>query len=295
MKVALFLLRLPQRIHRRLRLELHTWIKPLPFITYLWATNRLAKAPVVSGEGPVVSLTSHGERLRTVYITIESIGQGRCLPSRLILWIDDPVLYGNLPLTLHRLMKRGLEVRLSKKYGPHVKYYPYLESTERFKESLVTADDDTLYPRSWLEKLVTASEREPDLVLCHRAHVVGFRRNEIAPYTTWEPCRNVSPATRNFATGTSGVLYPPAFLRRLKLADRGFESCCPKADDIWLHVQALRNGFPIRQVANRPRLFLTIPRTQDVALARGNWAGGGNDRQIAATYEAEDIQKMLAM
>jgi hypothetical protein len=295
MKAALFLLRLPRRILRRLRLEIRAWIMPSPIVAYLWAINRFAKASVVSGEGPVVSLTSHGERLRTVYITIESIGRGGRLPSRLILWIDDPVLYGNLPLPLHRLMKRGLEVRFCKNYGPHVKYYPYLQSTEKFTESLVTADDDILYPRSWLEKLVTASEREPDLVLCHRAHVVGFCREEIAPYATWEPCRSVSPAARNFATGTSGVLYPPAFLRRLKLADRGFESRCPKADDIWLHVQALRNGFPIRQVANRPRLFLTIPRTQDVALAQGNWVGGGNDRQIAATYEAEDIQKMLTM
>ncbi len=295
MKSALFLFHLPQRILRRVGLEIHRWIQPLPFIAYLWSVNRFGKAPVVSGGGPVVSLTSHGERIRTVYITIESVGRGRCLPSRLILWIDDPVLYRNLPLTLHRLMKRGLEVRFSKKYGPHAKYYPYLELTERFTESLVTADDDILYPRSWLEKLVTASGRDPELVLCYRAHVVGFCREEIAPYTTWEPCRSLSPTARNFATGVSGVLYPPAFLQRLKLADRGFESCCPKADDIWLHVQALRNGFAVRQVTKRPRHFLTIPRTQGVALAQGNWVGGGNDRQIAATYKAEDIHKMLAM
>jgi hypothetical protein len=295
MKAALFLFRLPQRILRRLLLEIQKWVMPSPFIAYLWAANRLAKASVISGEGPAVSLTSHGERLRTVYITIESIGRGRRLPSRLILWIDDPVSYANLPRTLHRLMKRGLEVRLSKNYGPHVKYYPYLESKERFTESLVTADDDILYPRNWLKKLVTAAEREPDLVLCYRAHVVGFCREEIAPYTTWEPCRTVSPASRHFATGVSGVLYPPAFLQRLRLADRGFESCCPRADDIWLHVQAVRNGFPIRQVTHKPRHFLTIPRTQHVALARGNWMAGGNDRQIAATYNAEDIQKMLTM
>jgi hypothetical protein len=293
MKAALFLFRLPQRIRRRLRNELRTWVLPLPIIAYLWSSNRFGKASVVSGEGPVVSLTSYGERIRTVYLTIESIGRGRRLPSRLILWIDDPFLFGNLPLPLHRLMKRGLEVRLCKNYGPHTKYYPYLESTERFLDSLVTADDDILYPRNWLEQLVIANEREPDLVLCHRAHVVGFCREEIAPYTAWEPCRSVSPAARNFATGVSGILYPPAFLRRLKPADRGFESCCPKADDIWLHVQAVRTGFPICQVTNRPRLFLMIPRTQDNALALGNWEGGGNDRQIAATYEPDDIRKLL--
>jgi hypothetical protein len=295
MKAARFLFRLPQRILRRVGLEIHTWIQPLPFIAYLWVVNRFASAPVVSGGGPVVSLTSHGGRLRTVYITIESIGRGRCLPSRLILWIDDPVLYHNLPLALHRLMQRGLEVRLSNKYGPHAKYYPYLESTERFTKSLVTADDDILYPRSWLKKLVTASGKDPEFVLCYRAHVVGFCRDEIAPYTTWKPCRSLSPAARNFATGVSGVLYPPAFLQRLKLADRGFESCCPKADDVWLHVQALRNGFSIRQVTDRPRHFLTIPRTQRVALAQGNWVNGGNDRQIAATYKEEDIHRMLMM
>ena len=293
MKGVLFLFGLSQRILRRLQAEIRMWILPLPIMAYLWSINRFGKASVVSEEGPVVSLTSYGKRVRTVYLAIESISQGRRLPSRLILWIDDPVLFENLPFSLRRLMKRGLEVKLCKNYGPHKKYYSYLEMEKEFAAPMVTADDDILYPRRWLQELIAASNRTPNAVVCHRAHVVGLRREEIAPYTTWEPCRSVSPAVRNFATGVSGVLYPPTFLQRLRLAARGFESCCPNADDIWLHVQAVRAGVPVCQVTKRPRHFLMIPGTQSVALASENWWNGCNDRQIAATYKTEDIQIML--
>jgi hypothetical protein len=262
-------------------------------MAHLWSINNFGKASVVSEEGPVVSLTSYGKRIRTVYFAIESISQGRRLPSRLILWIDDPVSFETLPFSLRRLVKRGLEVKLCKNYGPHTKYYPNLEVEQEFAAPLVTADDDILYPRRWLQELIAASNRTPNAVVCHRAHVVGLCREEIAPYTTWEPCRSVSPALRNFATGVSGVLYPPTFLQRLKLADRGFEFCCPKADDIWLHVQAVRSRVPVCQVTNQPRHFLMIPGTQSVALVSENCKDGYNDRQIAATYRTEDIQIML--
>lgn len=292
MRGALFLFRHAQRIWH-LKAEIRRWILPLPLITYLWSINRFGKASVVSKEGPVVSLTSYGRRIRTVYIAIESISRGRRLPSRLILWIDDPTLFENLPISLRRLMKRGLEVKRCCNYGPHKKYYPYLEVENEFAAPLVTADDDILYPRRWLQELIAASNRAPNAVVCHRAHVIGLCRDEIAPYTTWEPCSSISPAVRNFATGVSGVLYPPSFLQRVKLAARGFELCCPNADDIWLHVQAVRARVPVCQVANRPRHFLMIPGTQSVALVSENSKGGWNDRQIAATYRTEDIQTML--
>jgi hypothetical protein len=293
MKRALFLRYLPQRIQRRLRAEIRTRILPLPIIAYLWLINRFARAPVISGEGPVVSLTSYGKRLRTVYLTIESIARGRRLPSRLILWIDNPVLFGNLPLPLHRLMKRGLEVRLCKNYGPHKKYYPYVESQAVFTGPLATADDDMFYPRSWLSGLLAANKEFPNCVNCYRARDLTLQNGNIAPYRQWPLCESADPRYRVVATGEAGVIYPSEFLRQLKAAGSAFQTCCPKADDLWLHVQAIRAKFLVRQVTNKPRNFLMIPRTQAVALALDNWEGGGNDRQIAATYVPEDIRQLI--
>ncbi|MER4188015.1 hypothetical protein K8P82_08245 [Klebsiella pneumoniae] len=51
-------------------------------------------------EDVVVSLTTHGERINNVHITIESILDGESVPSRIILWLDDINIFNNLPLSI---------------------------------------------------------------------------------------------------------------------------------------------------------------------------------------------------
>jgi hypothetical protein len=99
---------------------------------------------------------------------------------------------------------------------------------------------------------------------------------------------------RNLATGVSGVIYPPAFLTVLKRTGSCFESCCPKADDIWLHVQALRSGYEVRQLVKTFLHFPMIPGTQDMALQTSNWAmdGTGNDQQARMTYDQQDLDML---
>ncbi|MDR3734578.1 MAG: hypothetical protein P4L10_03465, partial [Acidobacteriaceae bacterium] len=200
-------------------------------------------------------------------------------------------LFNHLPTTLCRLQERGLEVRLCKNYGPHTKYYPYVESTESFDIPLVTADDDMLYPKYWLKKLVEAHHEFSGYVNCFWCHVIAIDENGIGKSQDWKQCDSTQPQYRHVAAGVTGVIYPPAFLTQLKRAGNAFETCCPKADDIWLHVQALRSGYRVRQIL--PHLpywsFRGIPGTQDTALCNYNVSGLGNDRQISATYSDADI------
>ena len=91
-----------------------------------------------------VSLTSYGKRISTVWQTIETIGAGTVKPRRLILWLDDRDAYLDPPATLKRLQARGLEIRHCRDYGPHKKYFPYLNEIlpDEPARTLVTADDD---------------------------------------------------------------------------------------------------------------------------------------------------------
>jgi hypothetical protein len=281
------------RIVRALCRPVHTfWALLLRFeIQWLRLRNRFSKSPVATGKaGAVVSLTTYGKRVQTVYLAIESIARGVTGPSRLILWIDDAALFANLPPTLDRLKSRGLEIRLCKNYGPHKKYYPYLESQEVFTHPLMTADDDVIYPRSWLARLLAAHEEFPNCVNCYRARVLALRDCKIAPYREWPLCESTEPSYRTLAIGVSGIIYPIALQGELKRAGTGFEFCCPKADDLWLHVRAIRSGFPIRQIQPDAVLFPLIPGTQDSTLWSNNWEeGDGNDRQFAVTYEVSDL------
>ncbi len=255
--------------------------------------NKFGSKPVTKPGGPVVSLTTYEGRIKRVYYAIESIARGNVRPSRLIMWVDDEALIRNLPTQIRRLQKRGLEVKHCKNYGPHTKYYPYVESREAFDTPLVTADDDVLYPRYWLKKLTEANREYPDTVNCYWAYVVDVDKDGIRKYADYKLCGSTYPSFRNLALGVMGVIYPSSFLMVLKRAGIAFEACCPKGDDLWLHVQALRSGYKVRQIL--PRLpyfsFHVVPRTQQTALSYKNVTyGDGNDQQIAATYNEADVQ-----
>jgi hypothetical protein len=256
-------------------------------------TNRFSRKPAVQPGGPVVSLTTYGKRIGTVFLTIESVARGTCLPSRLILWLDDPSIFHKPPASLLNLQRRGLEIKLCKNYGPHKKYYPYVESSDSFGAPLVTADDDAIYARTWLENLVRSFEKNPGSVNCHLAKVVALDEWRIKPYMTWQFCKTEQPSFRNIAHGVGGVLFPPLFLSKLKAAGNDFEAICPRADDLWLHVQAIRNGIMVKQVRSHARRPPLIPGTQESGLYHENYAGG-NDRQIETTYTPDDIRYLLS-
>jgi hypothetical protein len=265
-------------------------------VARLAASNRLRSSSAVAPGGPIVSLTSYGNRIKKVFLTIESIAIGNVLPSRLILWLDDQSFFRNPPAALTRLVKRGVEVRFSENFGPHTKYYPYLENTDTFNSPLVTADDDILYPRDWLEKLVFAFRERPDVVNCYRARLIPFLQNGLAKYDRWQLCESTDASFQHFATGVSGVIYPPGLLAAIKKAGRAFQQCCPKADDIWLHAQALRAGYKVRQFVPKAVHFTVRPGTQQTALQYSNAvaADAGNDRQAMSTYSDSDLATIFA-
>ncbi len=263
-------------------------VKLLLFFYYI--NNNFSKNKVCSIDCDViVSITTFGKRLNTVYLTLESIASGTKLPKRMILWLDEPVV---LPKSLLRLQCRGLEINYCENFGPHTKYYPYIESDDNFTVPLVTADDDVMYPKLWLQGLVDAYIKNPNFINCYRARDIRLTDSAFAPYITW-PLRSSTKATfAAMVTGVSGVIYPVSFQQHLKRSGRQFMELCPKADDIWLHVTALREGVMVRQIQENAMAFQYLPDTQDIALWPANGPGGGNDRQILATYSAEDINKL---
>jgi hypothetical protein len=281
---------LGEQIQRRW-VELLQWdVEKTKLQTRRLESNNQKSRRSVLGSGPTVSLTTYGSRVQSVYLTIESIAAGSQLPSRLILWLDDETAYRNLPASLKRLQDRGLDVLLSVNYGPHTKYYPYLESMSGFAAPLATADDDMIYPRSWLAGLMRSYASNPKVVSCYRAHVMKFSGDKLAPYVTWGRCRSGQPSYRNFGTGVSGVLYPPEFLGLLKAKGKAFQQVCPKADDLWLHVNAIRAGYRIKQVHPWQMTYPMLPDTQEMGLNVSNVHAAQNDAQIQSTYTSDDLE-----
>ncbi len=247
------------------------------------AASRLSSRPVCGGDGPVVSLTTYGTRLQQVHLAIESVAWGRVRPGRLILWLDEPAALAALPASLIRLQARGLEILPCPDYGPHKKYFPFV-SGEVLDRPLVTADDDTLYPPGWLRDLLAAHRQTPDCVVAHKGKQVRLQAGQLAPYLDWPHYTGREASICNVAVGAGGVLYPAPFLAVLKQAGEGFMQCCPATDDLWLHLQALRNGYRVRLISASPAHFPVIAGSQPAGLYRRLNRAGGNDAVIATLY-----------
>jgi hypothetical protein len=239
-------------------------------------------------------MTTQPHRLELVYYAIESIARGTRKPSRLHLWITDEKSYSSLPPTLQRLRSRGVEIHLTEDLGPHTKYYPYVTRETGFDAPLVTADDDVIYPREWLEQLIQRHEANPSAIHCFRAHRMEMANARPTPYNSWAPCEDTRPSHLNFITGVSGVIYPPAYLRYLKQSGTEFKRCCPHSDDIWLTVIALRGGFKIAQVLGTSSFFTTIPNSQTKRLYNLNVILGENQVQLMRTLSKADLSVLLS-
>ena len=139
-------------------------IKKIPIylmISRFVITNKFSQAPIINKKGPTLSLTTHGFRLKNVYLAIESIARGSLKPSRLMLNLDVEKDVLNPPKTLKRLKNRGLEIILSENLGPHTKLQPWLINNTEFDKPHVVADDDIIYPRWWLKKLCDSHSKNP--------------------------------------------------------------------------------------------------------------------------------------
>lgn len=257
--------------------------------------NRDSSEPLLARDGPVVSLTTYEPRWHSVHYTIESIGAGALRPSRLVLWIAPSVLQLGTPQALRRLQSRGLEIRTCEDLGPHKKYFP-LVSEGSAECALVTADDDVLYWRDWLQTLVEAARARPQYIHAHRASVMTFDASgAFLPYLDWPACRTTRPSALHFFTGVGGVLYPSSMQQALRRAGDDFRAICPRADDIWLNAVAWRSGIRVCQTKVFSPLLFEVPGTRAHGLARENRDTGGNDRQLDATYTPQDRLALHAL
>jgi hypothetical protein len=279
----------PSRIVKKL----FRLLRDAVLVTHFTRTNRRSTSSILGDDPVTISLTTFGHRLRRVHVTIESIASGTAKASRVVLWLDQEIAQTPLPDPLRRLAARGLDIRYTKNYRSHKKYYPFVTETLGNRGPLVTADDDVMYPRRWLADLLSSAEKSGRSgIVCHRAHRIVIEEDGIAPYRNWTGCRDVEPTFLNVATGMGGVFYPEEFLKALVPYGEKFTEHFAATDDLWLHLIALRHGFPARQVSPVPRFFPTVPGSQAGSLVSTNLLDG-NDESIRTGYTEADRRKLL--
>lgn len=244
----------------------------------------------------IVSLTSYGRRIYSVWIAIESIMEQTMKANRIILWLDHSFENKPLPQSLRILEKRGLEI----KYCDDIRSYTKLIPTLRLcpNDAIITIDDDSIYDVQLLEYLIPCYLADPSMIYANRVRDVQLTSHgDLLPYRKWKVLKQKRVSNLNFLTGVGGVLYPPHSLDPEVLNQSAFMDICKYADDVWFYAMALKKGTPICKVDTRNsngEEYLNDPSVQDIGLYRINARGKRmNDIQLNAVFTKYNLYPML--
>lgn len=235
----------------------------------------------------IVSLTSYGERIHEVALTIESLMQQTMKPNRIVLWLDNSFKGQSLPLSLSRQQKRGLEIAFCQDLRSYKKLIPQMLLSPH--DAIITADDDILYDYDVLEHLILAYLLNPQVIHCCRVHRIKFDKNgDILPYKNWDfRCKEIGTNKHYFLTSGGGVLFPPGSLDKTVFDQETFLSICPEADDVWFTAMAIKKGTLLNKVYTRNERgedYIDNLLMPGERLSHKNVFASGNDRQLRAVF-----------
>lgn len=232
----------------------------------------------------IVSLTSYPARIKTVHKTIETLLAQSQKADMIILNLGEDKFINkedDLPSELVKLTTQGLTINWCKDIGPFTKLIPTLK---KYPKAVIITADDILYNKNWLKKLYNSYLKEPNLIHCHRAHLVLFdKQNNIRPYQEWTHEQTKSSTSfNNFLTGVGGVLYPPNCFYKDIFKEDIFMQLTPNADDIWFWAMALLNDTKIKIIKNKIIKLKYIKNSQKISLYHQNLLQNKNDAKLQA-------------
>lgn len=249
-------------------------IKELPAIFFRSAQLFVASRALRDGQGQgtvlpvVVSLTSIPSRLGTLHLTILSLLDGLAKPEKIILWLNES-LRGQLPGKLAKLQGACFEIRYAPGTSSHRKLVFALQ--EMPSATLVTCDDDVMYPRNWLSSLYAEHQARPNCIVGHTCRAIAYSEDgELLPYKHWKHAVQGSCGREIMPVGVGGVLYPPGSLHHDVLNEELYMRLAPRADDLWFKVMAVLQGTVSCSSVTPPAEPLPCPLFSDKSLGDSN-------------------------
>ena len=161
----------------------------------------------------VISLTTYPKRFEHLVEVLNTLVNQTVTPYKILLVIDKPNIEYITPEIVDYIAAHQdlIEVILAENpIKPHEKYYFAMQKYRYC--SIITVDDDVLYDKRLVEKLLESYIQDPSRIHAARVHKITFDKNGVRPYKSWIYQYNrsdINPSHTLFATGVGGVLYPP--------------------------------------------------------------------------------------
>jgi len=240
-----------------------------------------------------VSLTSYPARLSHARLPIYSLLCQSVRPAEVVLVLSEHEFSGRtLPDWVHRMPGLRVLWTAGESARSYQKLVPVL--LEDPAATIVTADDDMLYPRDWLAGLLRAGAADPGRIVGYRGLEVALSDGRPLPFLDWPRARETTASPRLHLTGVGGILYPPGALAP-EVADLGLAlQLSPTNDDVWFHAMTLLRGTRTRMAYRR---FIEFPQYRGSQrrgnLMTDNLGAGQTDVQIANVFDHFDLWRVL--
>ncbi len=230
-----------------------------------------------------VSLTTFPARIDACYYAIKSLMLQEYPADRIVLWLaQEQFPDKKLPEKYGDLIDRGLEIRYCEDLRSHKKYY-YALQEQKENELVVTFDDDIIYERDALAKLVRDHCRYPACVICNRGHHITSQNGKIADYRQWRICSPEGvgvPSQRIMPSTGAGCLYPYGVMPSTTFDIELIKQYAFTADDIWMCFNRLSVGVPVVKTREKIAILCNVYSSQAEALTTLNDIGHENERTI---------------
>lgn len=262
----------------RLLKKMYSPISKLNYYRVLKAD--LDKVKYKKNNDVIISLTSFPARLDTLDICLKSLLCQSVRPYKIIVYFGCDVKRDAVPKNVLLYEKRGVEFCYDDEMNlkPHKKYFYAMQ--EYNDKSVITVDDDVVYPRRMLERLISAHEKYPNTVCAGRVHRIMFDADgKFMKYNDWMHGDDLTkdPSFRLVPIGIGGVLYPAGAISEKAFDAKKIKELCLNADDLWLKCASCSNGVKVKFVEGASRFLYTIEEAQSVALRDTNVSENKND------------------
>jgi hypothetical protein len=157
-----------------------------------------------------------------------------------VLWLNEDLKH-QVPKKLERLQNEIFEIRYKDQTSSHRKLVFSL--LEFDKETIVTCDDDLIYPKNWLSSLYTSHQKYPGCVVANECReIIEDSKGHLKPYIDWPVATHKGYTSKNLLPiGYGGVLYPVGCLHEDATNAGLYLELAPKADDLWFKAMSFIN------------------------------------------------------
>ena len=228
-------------------------------------------------ERVVVSLTSYPARIAYVHLAIKSLMLQSYKPDRIILWLaEEQFPTKELPKELTDLCQYGLEIIWMHDVYGHKKYfYPLLN--QRNDEVVITYDDDIIYPKNSIKRLMKKHTQFPNCLVCERGQTIDSTQLDNPGRWKTHSSRGVKAATYGMNPSPGGgCLIPNGAFHKDALDEEKIRRLAYKNDDLWYMFMCAEQGTKMIKTRKHHRTFTVVEGSQIEQMATENVLGNRN-------------------